>query len=322
LTPLVSVITPVYNGERYLAECIESVLRQTLTDFEYIIVDNCSSDASAAIAERYARSDSRIRLLRPAEFVNVHGNFCRAAAAMHGGARYCKFVSADDWLYPECLQRMVAVADRHPAVGVVSAFVLEAEWVLHDGLIPHTSEVMPGRAVVRRALLGGPYVTGSPSQLLFRADLVRDSTPFFDESVWHADTDAAFRTLLVSDLGFVHQVLTFTRLHPDALTSSFSHRVNTYIAHEVRMLIRYGREVLTPDEYRRTLRLWVRRYAWYLAKQRIKPSRRRDLRFRAFHRADLGRMLGELGDDSSTRRILRALRALVPESSVADTPGR
>ena len=60
--PLVSVVTPVHNGASFLAECIESVLAQTYHNWEHIIVDNCSTDGSAAIAASYARKDSRIRL--------------------------------------------------------------------------------------------------------------------------------------------------------------------------------------------------------------------------------------------------------------------
>ncbi len=60
--PLVSVVTPVYNGEKYLSECIESVLSQTYQNWEYVIVNNCSDDRTLAIAEEYQRRDSRIRV--------------------------------------------------------------------------------------------------------------------------------------------------------------------------------------------------------------------------------------------------------------------
>ncbi len=309
-TPTVSIVTPVYNGETYLAECIESVLRQTLRDWEYVIVDNRSTDASAVVAERYASADARVRLVRGDEFVNVHRNHNRGARLIHPRSRYCKFIGADDWLYPECLERMVAVAERHPEVGVVSAFRLEGSQVEHGGLLPYTQEVMPGRELIRRALLGPPWVTGSPTSLLYRAELVRGADAFLDETVWHSDTDAAYRSLLSSDLGFVHQVLTFTRLHPGALTS-FSHRVNSYVSHAGRMLIRYGSQVFSAQEHRQAARAWLRRYRWYLAKQRLKPSRWRDEEFHGFHRAEIELMLGELGGDPGLRSGLVTCLRLV-----------
>jgi glycosyltransferase involved in cell wall biosynthesis len=60
--PLVSVVTPVYNGETYLAECIESVLAQTYSNWDYLILNNCSTDGTLGIAEEYARRDKRIRI--------------------------------------------------------------------------------------------------------------------------------------------------------------------------------------------------------------------------------------------------------------------
>jgi glycosyltransferase involved in cell wall biosynthesis len=309
-TPLVSVVTPVYNDEALLGECIESVRRQTFQDWEHVIVDNCSKDGSAALAERHAAVDRRIRVVRADEFVNVHQNHNRGARLIDAGARYCKFVSADDWLYPECLERMVGLAERHPEVGVVSSFGLEGDHVQHDGLLPYTQEVMSGREVIRRALLGPPWVTGTPTSLLYRADLVRRPEGFLDDSVWHSDTDVAYRCLLRADLGFVHQVLTFTRLRPGALTG-FSHRVNSYASHAGRMLIRYGLQVMESAEYRQAVRAWLGVYRWYLAKQLLKPSRWRDEEFRAFHRTQIGRMLAEAPLDAALRRGLHTCLLLV-----------
>src|SRR5882724_7298074 len=62
--PLISVVTPVYNGAEHLAECIESVLAQTYQNWDYTIVDNCSTDGSVEIARRYAAKDRRIRFGR------------------------------------------------------------------------------------------------------------------------------------------------------------------------------------------------------------------------------------------------------------------
>jgi glycosyltransferase involved in cell wall biosynthesis len=311
--PVVSVITPVYNGARYLAECIRSVCGQTYRDWEYVVLDNVSTDDTPRIAEEAASGDSRVRVVRANEFLSVWGNHNRAIRAITPGTRYLKIVHADDWLYPECLEHMVAVADRSPTVGVVSAFRLEGDWVLHDGLLPYTQPVMTGREVIRRAILGPPWVTGSPSSVMFRADLARADASFFDESVWHADTDAVYRVLTGSDLGFVHQVLSFTRIHPGALTS-FSYRANTFLPQALRMIIRYGRKVLSPKEYRTSFRRCLRIYLWFLAKQAIKPSRWRDERFHDFHRREIRYMLREVGGDREARLGLRFCRRLLKPS--------
>src|SRR5262245_55814999 len=109
--PLVSVITPVHNGAEYLAECIASVLRQTYTHWELLVVDNKSTDATTEVAEEAAQGDPRVQVRREEEFLGVYGSHNRALRAMSPAARYVKFVHADDWLFPECLERMVAVAE-------------------------------------------------------------------------------------------------------------------------------------------------------------------------------------------------------------------
>jgi glycosyltransferase involved in cell wall biosynthesis len=87
--PLVSVVTPVYNGEAYLAECIESVLGQTYKNFEYIIVNNCSKDRSLDIALAYAKRDSRVRVHNNEKFVGVIENHNIAFSLISPAAKYC-----------------------------------------------------------------------------------------------------------------------------------------------------------------------------------------------------------------------------------------
>src|SRR5438552_2108947 len=123
-TPTVSVVTPVYNGQQYLEECIQSVLAQTYRDWAYVIVANCSTEETVAIAQHFATQDDRIRVVRSTEFLDALDSHNRSMRAIDARSRYCKVVHADDWLYPECLELMVALAERHPSVGVVSSFRL------------------------------------------------------------------------------------------------------------------------------------------------------------------------------------------------------
>jgi glycosyltransferase involved in cell wall biosynthesis len=310
MAPVVSVVTPVYNGVQHLAECIESVLRQKYSNWEYVIVDNMSNDGSATLAEQYAAQDARIRVVRAPEFTDVYGNHNRAIREMDPGARYCKFVHADDWLYPGCIEEMVRVAEAHPAVGMVSAFRLVGASVLNDGMVPYLQSVVPGRAVVRRELLGPLWVTGSPTSVLFRTDVLRDRGDAFDSTVWHADTDTAYRVLMQSDFGFVHQVLSYTRIHPGALTA-FSDRVGSFRTRHGRMLLRYGLQALSPVEYRRRMQRWLGGYARFLFRESVKLARLGDTEFHAFHVRDMDYMIAEAGQDYRARLVLLILRGLL-----------
>ncbi len=95
---LVTVLTPVYNGEAFIGQCIESVLAQTYEDWEYVIVNNCSTDRSLSVAQRYAERDPRIRVVTNERFVNVITNHNITFRLLSPESKYCKVVHADDWL--------------------------------------------------------------------------------------------------------------------------------------------------------------------------------------------------------------------------------
>src|SRR6185295_12267136 len=102
----------------------------------------------------------------------VGPNHERAYRRMSPDSRYVKVVHADDWIFPECLEKMSALADAHPSVTVVSAYRLEQEYVTLDGL-PYPSTVVPGRDVCRLSLLGRVYVFGTPTSILVPSAIIR-----------------------------------------------------------------------------------------------------------------------------------------------------
>src|SRR5215813_13713501 len=215
----VSVVTPFYNTEAYLEECIQSVLAQTLSDFEYLLVNNCSTDGSLAIAERYAAKDSRIRVITNPAFVPQVENYNGALAQIGAESRYCKLVQADDWIYPQCLEEMVALADGDDSVGIVSSYRLDGRRVTCTGL-PYTDRVVDGRAICRRQLLEGIFVFGSPTTLLLRASIVRSRKPFYETGRLHEDTEVCYEILRDWNFGFVHQILSFTRRDNDSIVAA------------------------------------------------------------------------------------------------------
>ena len=115
--PLVSVVTPVYNGAAYLAECMESVLAQTYSNWEYVVVNNFSTDRTLEIAETYARADPRVRVYSNDSLLPVIANHNRAFGLISRSSKYCKVVCADDWIFPECLARMFWDAELVPYCG-------------------------------------------------------------------------------------------------------------------------------------------------------------------------------------------------------------
>jgi glycosyltransferase involved in cell wall biosynthesis len=113
MTPRVTVGIPVYNGEKYLAEAIESVLAQTFTDFELVISDNASTDATAAIALEYAARDPRVRYSRNRENIGSARNFGRVFELATG--EFFKWMASDDLISPGFLENCVVALDREPA---------------------------------------------------------------------------------------------------------------------------------------------------------------------------------------------------------------
>ncbi|MBK9132729.1 MAG: glycosyltransferase [Gammaproteobacteria bacterium] len=262
---LVSIVTPVYNGEAYLAQCIESVLGQTYHNWEYIIVNNCSTDGTPAIVERYARRDSRIKVHGTDSLLSAVENHNFAVARMDPASVYCKILHADDWLFPECLERMVGVAVSNASVGIVGSYNLVGKTVRCDGL-PYPDAVIPGREAGRLALLGKAYPFYSPSSTMIRSDLVRARASFYDPTKMHADVELMYELLQEQDFGFVHQVLTYVREHAASETSRSAQPLNRILWSNFDLLVRYGPIFLEAGEFKARTRAYERNYYKFLAR--------------------------------------------------------
>jgi glycosyltransferase involved in cell wall biosynthesis len=280
--PLVTVVTPFYNAAAYLSECIESVLAQTYDHWEYVLVDNQSTDGSLAIAESYARRDPRIRVYATETLLDQDRNYSEALRRLSDESRYVKIVQADDWIFPPCLEEMVAVAEAHPSVGLVSSYYLKGPTVMAQGL-PYPSPVVPGRDLCRLQFLEGFFFFGSPTVPLIRTEIVRRQFPFYDSTSLHADTESCYRVLREWDFGFVHQVLSFLRVD----NASRMGTVRDFAPHDLDKLIvvtKFGHDYLDPQEFRLVYRLARNRYYGILAHALL---RGRSKAFWDYHRAGL-----------------------------------
>ena len=134
--PLVSVVIPAFNVEAYLAATLDSVLNQSLDSLEVIVVDDASTDGTAALASSAAKRDGRLRLLRR----TCNGGVCRARNQGLAAARgeWVAFVDSDDWLAADRLGRMVEAAES-----------LRADWLADDQYVVECPEARPEGRVLR-----------------------------------------------------------------------------------------------------------------------------------------------------------------------------
>jgi glycosyltransferase involved in cell wall biosynthesis len=241
--PRVAIAMPIYNGATFLRESLDSLLKQTFTDWQCAINNNQSTDDTKAIVMEYVSKDSRFKYFETSEFLPVIANFNASfERTISWNTEYFKLLASDDWLYSDYLEKMVAVLDQHPTAGFCSSFRLDDKHVNCDGLDVNNGTLFPGKKRLIEEMTNGPWVTGNISTLLYRVSTFRKLDRFpkiFDESNYHADTELANDLLEISDMGFVHDVLTYTRRHNKTVSSAvfrdFTPACSSYNSLYVRM---------------------------------------------------------------------------------------
>ena len=168
--PAVSIIVPVYNAEATLRRCIDSVQKQAFRDFELLLMDDGSRDASPQICDEYAAGDPRIRVIHKA---NSGVSTTRNMAIDLARGRYLQFLDSDDWLSPEATALLVGMAEENKCDMVVSDFYRVVEDRLsHKGDIPEDGLIT--REEYAEYMLGKPadFYYGVLWNKLFRRDLI------------------------------------------------------------------------------------------------------------------------------------------------------
>lgn len=124
---LISIIMPTYNVEKYVGEAIESILNQTYENFEFIIVDDCSTDSTYEICKKYANQDSRIKLYKNSENLKISKTLNFALSKSTG--KYVLRMDGDDISVPDRIEKMKAFLDANPKVKLVgtSAITIDSE---------------------------------------------------------------------------------------------------------------------------------------------------------------------------------------------------
>jgi hypothetical protein len=208
MIPVVSVVMAVYNAEKYVAEAVESILNQTLGDFEFIIVDDGSTDATARILTEIAARDGRVKLLR-----NDHGGVVAAANAgcRVASASYLARMDADDVSLPTRLERQLHFLRAHPEVGVVGSNVVE----LHeDGTTGAVWQLPAEPRLIRWSLMFRNCIA-NPTTMM-RREVFEQAGPYRSEAA--EDYGLWARASPVTEIANLPEVLLQYRIRPDSLT--------------------------------------------------------------------------------------------------------
>lgn len=218
--PSVTIGMPVFNGEKYLRESIESILNQTYIDFELIISDNASSDRTQEICQEYAVKDSRIKYYRNPKNLGGPKNYNRVFEL--SSSEYFKWAAYDDVLAPKYLEKCIAVLDKdlsivgcHCKTGRIDQNGTFLGYY-NEGLLKRISSPKPHE---RFRDLMGLYYTTTPFHAVYRASL-------FAKSQLHGSYIGADRNLVaeLSLMGRIYEIpetLFFWREHPNSYTQIF-----------------------------------------------------------------------------------------------------
>lgn len=238
--PRVSVVIPTYDSARYLALTLESILSQTMSDFELVIYDDGSSDDTLKIVEAHARTDARIRLIRGAH-VGIAAARNSGFAATDPRSEFVTFFDHDDIWEKDALAELVSALDAHPecpaAHGVCRCIDSNGVQFPHDdhaenmrnrhAVVGDRVEALPLTAPTSfGAILLVNYVT-TPGTSLIRRKAFEVAGGFEPSTVPCDDWDMNLRIARLGDFAFVDKILLNWRRHDQATSNLVSTRWRT-----------------------------------------------------------------------------------------------
>ncbi len=273
--PLIAIVTPVYNGGKFLAGAMEAVQAQTYRPLVHVVLDNSSKDDTAAIIARFQARDVPILTKRNVELLPAPANWSGAVRMVPAEAAYFKILCADDGMDPDAIEKMVAVAQSAADVRIVGAQD-RVNGVARWSNLPSSSGVFEASNMLARIFSDTADIPFH--HLMYRIDS-RDSEPFFRPGVVAFDAETAFRVLSKGGrVGWVHEPLFDTLAHDASLTSTWTNKVSPQQWEHLVRVERYGPGALSSAEYRRILRMQLmrtyRRLLWRFIGGRGEIARR------------------------------------------------
>lgn len=220
--PKISVIIPVYNTEKYLAECLDSILNQTFSDIEVICIDDKSDDSSLDILKKYEKNDSRIRVFENEK--NKGQGYSRNRGIQLARGKYINFTDADDYIPPyayEKLYNYIELNDTDFVVGNASQFNEHLIWkeYLFKTVFENIHESIPSTHISRNNTL--VYDTSPVNKLIKKSFLENKKIQFPEERIFYEDILFTIKLhCLSSKISILNEEIYFWRVRADSSSTT------------------------------------------------------------------------------------------------------
>ncbi|MEP6514091.1 MAG: glycosyltransferase family 2 protein [Parafilimonas sp.] len=225
-TPKISVLIPTYNYAQYLDEAIQSVIDQTYSDFELIIVDNNSTDNTDEVVRKYLY-DGRISYYKNETNIGMVANFNKCLEYSKG--EYIKYLLADDKFHPELLEKFVTIMEQYHNVSLVTSYRKFFDAKSGENVTPFIF-LQEGKKVIYDNLKRGNWI-GEPTAPMFRRLNLKVGN-FNSNYIWLTDIEMWLRQLTVGDCYIIPEYLSYIRKHhiqiTKAVKKNFIHFLEDY----------------------------------------------------------------------------------------------
>lgn len=199
---MVSVVVPVYNAERFLVECVESIRSQTLSDIEIILVDDGSTDGSPQICDEYREKDERIQVIHQA---NGGSTKARNAGILASHGQYIGFVDSDDWIEPDMYEELLKCCVENRADMVASVKYHHHEKSHYRGVLGIPEGIYekgdPGKVLIRNLIyredFGARGISPNLYDKLFKRELLCENQLSVDERTKYGEDDVCVYSCLL-----------------------------------------------------------------------------------------------------------------------------
>lgn len=214
---LVSIVLPVYNGEKYLAQSIESILNQSYTNLELIVVNDCSTDHSEEIILKYARKDNRIRYIKNKINSKLPQSLNNGFAQAKG--EYYSWTSDDNMYHPDAIEKMVEYLENNSDKGLVCSDYNAIDGV---GRLTKVFKMSGADGLRYRNTIGASF--------LYRKDIAARIGGYRTDLFLVEDYEYWLRISLVCDIGYIPIALYDYRYHEGSLTAQRAREINEAVS--------------------------------------------------------------------------------------------